>query len=137
MNRLYREESNHLDGPEDLDKPNVFLIGAFQNHILVAIGAVKILDDGQVYGEIKRLFVDPDHRGKGLSLLIMSRLESHLMDKNIPLCRLETGIYQPEAIRLYEKLAYKPRGPFGAYEPDPLSLFMEKDLLNADLDLPR
>jgi putative acetyltransferase len=42
--------------------------------------------------------------------------------------QLETGTKQPEAIALYRKFGYAERGPFGAYKPDPLSLFMEKRL---------
>ena len=42
--------------------------------------------------------------------------------------QLETGIRQPEAIALYRSFGYAERGPFGAYKPDPFSLFMEKRL---------
>jgi putative acetyltransferase len=41
---------------------------------------------------------------------------------------VQTGISQPDAIALYRKFGYVERGPFGAYQPDPLSLFMEKRL---------
>ena len=67
-------------------------------------------------------------RGNGLAKLIMCELEAHLKQRGIGVARLETGIYQPEAIGLYEKLGYEIRGPFGAYKPDPLSVFMEKRL---------
>ena len=39
--------------------------------------------------------------------------------------RLETGIYQSEAIRLYERFGFRRVGPFGAYRNDPLSAFYE------------
>jgi putative acetyltransferase len=42
--------------------------------------------------------------------------------------RLETGIHQPEAIGLYERLGFERRAPFGDYREDPLSLFMEMPL---------
>ena len=42
---------------------------------------------------------------------------------------LETGIHQPEALRLYERAGYVRREPFGSYQPDSLSVFMEKRLL--------
>ena len=44
------------------------------------------------------------------------------------LLRLETGIYQTEAIGLYERFGFQPIPPFGAYQLDPLSLFYEKRL---------
>jgi putative acetyltransferase len=42
--------------------------------------------------------------------------------------RLETGIKQEPAIRLYESAGFRRRGPFGSYRDDPLSVFMEKPL---------
>ena len=42
--------------------------------------------------------------------------------------RLETGIKQDAAIRLYESAGFRRRGPFGSYRDDPLSVFMEKPL---------
>ena len=40
--------------------------------------------------------------------------------------RLETGIAQPEALTLYTSAGYAPCAPFGEYEPDVLSRFMQK-----------
>ncbi|CCE05871.1 IAA acetyltransferase (fragment) [Bradyrhizobium sp. STM 3843] len=42
--------------------------------------------------------------------------------------RLETGIRQPAAIELYRSAGYVETQPFGSYELDPLSIFMEKKL---------
>jgi putative acetyltransferase len=39
---------------------------------------------------------------------------------------LETGVRQPEALALYRRHGYTERGPFGPYQPDPLSTFFEK-----------
>jgi ribosomal protein S18 acetylase RimI-like enzyme len=47
----------------------------------------------------------------------------------VPLLRLETGIYQTEAIGLYEGFGFERTGPFGEYREDPLSLFYEKRIL--------
>ena len=84
-------------------------------------------DDGH-YGEIKRVFVLPEHRGKGLARAIMATLESLLRREGTALARLETGVAQPEALGLYRSLGYRERAPFGTYRPDPLSVFMEKVL---------
>jgi putative acetyltransferase len=59
----------------------------------------------------------------------MNALENHLIEMNVRLARLETGCKQPEVIRLYKKLGYIERSPFGEYKPDPLSIFMEKELI--------
>ena len=111
---LYPAESNHLEALDDLKRSNVLFIGCR-------------VDDG-CYAEIKRVFVVEDYRGRGLSALIMQHLETALQERGVSLFRLETGVLQPEAIGLYRKLGYRERGPFGAYAPDPLSVFMEKQL---------
>ncbi len=60
----------------------------------------------------------------------MNHLEAWLLENNIPLARLETGIYQKEALSLYKRRSYTEIDPFGDYAVDPLSVFMEKKLDN-------
>ena len=128
MNALYPPHSNHLEGIAALPLANVFFVGATMGSILAGCGAVKTMDDDAVYGEIKRVFVAPDYRGAGLSVAIMQVLEQHLTDHGVRFARLETGVLQPEALGLYRRLGYVERPPFGRYQPDPLSVFMEKRL---------
>jgi putative acetyltransferase len=127
---LYPSDSNHLESVQRLAQPNVHFLGAFVDGKLAACGGVKTLagDDSDVCGEIKRLFVLQQHRGKGLSKAIMQRLEAHLMATGVRVARLETGVRQPEALRLYSKLGYVRRPPFAGYVDDQLSVFMEKRL---------
>lgn len=122
---LYPAESNHLDSIESLRRPNVCMMALFDQALPVAIGAVKIFDD---YGEIKRLYVPPAHRGKGYAKTIIKALEQRLVDRGITTARLETGIKQHQAISLYRRHGYVQRDAFGIYCEDPLSLFMEKQL---------
>jgi putative acetyltransferase len=128
MASLYPAESNHLEGPAELAQPHVWFIGLTLDDQVVACGAVKRMHDDGDYGEIKRVFVRPAYRGRGLSRTIMDVLETHLRSQACGCARLETGIHQPEALALYRRLGYVERGPFGSYRPDPLSLFMEKRL---------
>jgi putative acetyltransferase len=81
------------------------------------------------YGEIKRVYVPLNHRGKGIAIAMMEELENHLVKQALNYARLETGIHQTEAIGLYESLGYYRIEPFGDYQEDPLSVFMEKKLL--------
>ncbi len=122
---LYPSESNHLDALETLCKKNVIMVGAMDGDSIVAIGAVKIFKN---YGEIKRLYVPEEFRGRGLAKKIMTVLEDHLINHPILTSKLETGVNQPEAIGLYKKFGYKECGPFGSYKEDPLSVFMSKRL---------
>ncbi len=126
---IYPEESNHLDGAEELSHADVYFIGAYNDSKIVGIGAMKYVSEGIKYGEIKRVFVSEHARGNGVSRLIMENLESHAASKGFSKLRLETGIYQPEAIGLYEQLGYTKRESFGGYpKDDPYSVFMEKVL---------
>lgn len=125
---LYPPESNHLESVDALKRQNVRFLGGYIDTELVACGAVKILADDGLYGEIKRVFVLEAFRGRGFSKIIMQQLEAHLRSKEVFLVRLETGIAQAEALGLYAKLGYVRRQPFGCYKPDSLSVFMEKSL---------
>lgn len=126
MAALYPAESNHMESPVALTLPNVLFLGIYLDQELAGCGAVKIMQDDDCYGEIKRLYVLDSYRGRGLSKGLMQALEAHLKEQRVPLARLETGIFQPEALALYEKLGYQYRAPFGTYQLDPLSVFMEK-----------
>jgi len=129
---IYPPESVHQDDPQYLINGGMYFIGAYDDETLCGIGGVKIMcevmnDDGH-YGEIKNLFVDPVYRGRGVSKIIMHALEDYLIKKNIKLCRLETGVSQPESIGLYRRIGYRGCGAYGDYADDPLSVFMEKTL---------
>ena len=128
LKSLYPPESQHLESVAALQLPNVTFFGGYFENKLVACGAVKVLEDDCCYGEIKRVFVIEQWRGRGFSKHIMASLEQHLKVLSIRLVRLETGIKQPEALALYASLGYKVREPFGNYRYDPLSIFMEKIL---------
>jgi putative acetyltransferase len=125
---LYPAESIHQEDAEALLAANIYFIGASEGQVLQGIGAVKMISAVRPYGEIKNLFVDPRHRGQGASRTIMRALEQHLIDVGTRICRLETGVNQPESIGLYESLGYQVCEPYGDYEADPLSIFMQKEL---------
>ena len=123
---LYPPESNHLDSIDELSKTNFFFLAAYFDSEICGVGSVKLVDE---YGEIKRLYVPSNQRGKGIAKAIIKELESHLIKQAVSYARLETGIYQQEAIKLYETLGYYRIDPFGEYKADSLSVFMEKKLV--------
>ncbi len=122
---LYPAQSNHLDGPEILAEANCNLVGAYKENKLLGIGASKQSDN---YGELKRFFVQESFRGQGIAECIIAVLETFLVEKEIFISRLETGIHQHAAIRFYKKIGYGLTQPFGNYQLDPLSVFMQKHL---------
>ena len=128
MAGLYPTDSIYQEDPSRLLADDIFFIGVYLEANLAGIGAVKKIETSPGYGEIKNLFVDPEYRGRGISRLIMGRLEQHLIDQQISVCRLETGVHQPESINLYRGQGYSETSPFGDYKPDPLSIFMQKSL---------
>lgn len=129
MHARYPAVSNHLESADALARPGVSLLGARIDGQLAGCGAVKLMDDDAGrYGELKRMYVLDDYRGRGLSKALLQRLELLLQGQGVPLARLETGIHQAEALALYRSRGYQERGPFGSYAPDPLSIFMEKEL---------
>ncbi|WP_028744516.1 GNAT family N-acetyltransferase [Rhizobium mesoamericanum] len=123
---LYPPESNHLVDVSTLEKPAVSFFVARNDNVVVGCCALVEATDGTA--EIKRMFVDPDTRGLKVASKLMEALEATATKKNLRVIRLETGIYQPEAIALYRKYGYLEIEAFGSYQPDPLSLFMEKRL---------
>lgn len=126
MQSLYPAESNHLVDVDALAAPHVHFFVAREAGRALGCGAFVMADDK--HAEMKRVFVDPAARGKGIARLIMEALERESAKLGIDLMQLETGTRQLEAIALYRKFGYVERGPFGSYRPDPLSLFMEKRL---------
>ncbi len=93
-----------------------------------AAGCGGILMVGNDYGEVKRMFVRPQFRGLGLAQLMLDHLAAYCQQYGAHVLRLETGIYQTEAIRLYERYGFVRIPPFGDYFEDPVSLCYEKRL---------
>ena len=123
---LYPAESNHLVDIGTLMRPNVrFAVARAADRRAVGCGAVLLDADA---GELKRMFVDPAQRGRGIARRLHAFLEGEATRAGAQVLRLETGIHQPEALALYEGLGYRRCGPFGDYAEDPLSVFMHKPL---------
>ena len=128
LQALYPPESNHAEPLSVLVGDDAAFFVGWLDGKPVACGGLKFVFGDVAYGEIKRVFVDPAERGKRLAVTIMEHLEAVVTARGMRWVRLEAGPKQPEALGLYAKLGYVERGPFGDYQPDPLSVFMEKSL---------
>lgn len=127
MIALYPAESNHLADLDALTRPNVRFFAAAADHEYLGCGAIMI--HGVDYAEIKRVFVSPAARGLGLGKRILETLEAAARREGLRSLRLETGISQPEALRLFAASGFSRCGAFGDYpHDDPYSVFMEKRL---------
>ncbi len=123
---LYPPGSVHVLPIAELSKPNVYLRVARDGVTVLGCAALVVQDSESA--EIKRMFVDPAVRRRGLGALLLGNLESIARERRVCTLLLETGVSQPEAIALYRKAGFFERGPFGTYQEDPLSVFMEKRL---------
>jgi putative acetyltransferase len=121
---LYPAESNHLIDIATLAQPNVRFLVARRDGRAIGCGALVLGADGEA--ELKRMFVVPQARGLKLGSRILAALETAARAEGMRVLRLETGVRQPEALALYRSHGYLERGPFGSYQPDPLSTFFEK-----------
>ncbi len=124
---LYPPESNHLLDLTALQAPNVRFFVARRDGKALGCGALIVAADNT--GEVKRMWVAPEARRQGIGRRLLETIETAAREKSVGILRLETGIKQLDAIALYRRCGFTERGPFGEYGPDPLSLFMEKQLV--------
>jgi GNAT superfamily N-acetyltransferase len=68
--------------------------------------------------EIKRMYVDPSSRGRGIARKILAFLEERARAAAYTEMWLETGSAQPEAIALYQSAGYEPMVPYGEFKHD-------------------
>ncbi len=121
---LYPAESHHGIDMAALSEPNVlFAVARDGQGVAVACGAIVV---GPEYGELKRMYTLPSHRGQGIARALLALLEAEAQTRGVSEFTLETGYLQHEAIGLYERLGYCRCGPFGDYAEDPNSVFMRK-----------
>lgn len=109
-----------------------FLVARDPGGAPVACGA--LLDLGDTQGgtggaaEIKRMYVRPEHRRRGLSRRVLEALELEALRRGFDRIRLETGERQPEAMGLYRSAGYVEIDKYGPYREAPLSRCFERRL---------
>ncbi len=111
-------------GPAEFAPPGGVLIVGYQGEIAVCCGGIKRLPDGAC--EIKRMFVIPPTRGRGIALVLLHELEQRARGMGYAVVRLDTGPRQGHMQRMFEREGYAPIGNFNA---NPIaSFFGEKRL---------
>ena len=128
MLSLYPAESTHRTDSEILASKSARFYSATLDTRLCGCGAILLKDSD--YAEVKRVFVSPEARGLGLGWKILQKLEASALSLGRDTLRLETGIYQPEALSLFSSFGFSQCERFGDYPvDDPNSVFMEKSIL--------
>lgn len=103
------------------------VVVVFENNKPLGCGAIKEFNANSM--EVKRMYVSPESRGKGIASKVLSELENWATELGYKKCILETGKKQPEAIALYRKKGYVTIPNYGQYTGVENSLCFEK-LLN-------
>ena len=131
LESFYPPESRHGFSVERLIKEGVAFFVLRVDHVPAGCGGIKLF--GREFGELKRMYVRPEFRGRKYGELLVEHLARHAQANSIALLRLETGIHQQAAIRLYERLGFRRIPPFGPYTDAPLSRCYEKSLAPGEL----
>lgn len=121
---LYPPESVYALDMTALKQANVlFAVARNADGAAIGCGAIVLTPE---FAELKRMYVRPEARGRGVARQVLHLLETEAIAQGSTLFTLETGPYQPEALALYERHGYQRRGPYGGYGDDPYSVFMQK-----------
>lgn len=131
LSALFDEYLVDIDGDErdffafynNVVLENVLVV--YENEEVVGCGGFKKYDD--TTAEIKRMFVHPDHRNKGIARLILNELETWAKENGFTSYILETSPKLTSAIALYEKSDYHLIPNYGQYIGVENSICMKKD----------
>lgn len=104
-----------------------YAVIAYENDKPVGCGAIKEYDRTSM--EVKRMYVLPESRGKGIAIQILTKLENWAKELSYKKCVLETGKRQPEAIELYKKSGYQIIPNYGQYAGVENSVCFEKRII--------
>lgn len=126
LSPMYPQESRHGYSVEKLIRQGVAFFVTHHDNLPAGCGGVQRF--GLDYAEVKRMYVRPQFRGLGLARQMLDHLADYTRQHGVSVLRLETGIHQHEAIKLYERYGFQRRPPFGDYTNDPLSIYFEKIL---------
>lgn len=134
LNPLYAPENRHGLSIAALQDASVIFLVARVNGGAVGCGAIKFFKEETTagksgYAEVKRMYVTPQWRGQAIAQALLQHLERLSQQNGFRLLRLETGVHQQEAIRLYERVGFSRCAAFGEYAEDGVSLCYEKRLV--------
>ena len=107
------------------DGRGIFLV-AREGDRAVGCGAIRLLDP--TTAEAKRMYVEPDHRGKGVGWALLAGLETAAWQLGVQRLVLETGVHQVAAICLYRRAGFTQIDCWGEYASSPASICFEKNL---------
>lgn len=126
LESFYPPESRHGFSVQKLIEQQVAFFVLRVDGAPAGCGGIKLF--GSAFGELKRMYVRPEFRGRHYGELLIEQLAAHARAHGVTVLRLETGIHQEAAIRLYERVGFRRIPPFPPYFEDPLSRCYEMAL---------
>ncbi|WP_295654529.1 GNAT family N-acetyltransferase [uncultured Mucilaginibacter sp.] len=102
------------------------VVVAYADDVPAGCGAIKEYEAATT--EVKRMFVKPGFRGKGIAAAISAELEKRAKESGYSHTILQTGLNQPEAVALYAKAGYWHIENYGQYAGTDDSICMKKKL---------
>ena len=112
--------------PQHLEDGRGTFLVARDDGRAVGCGAIRLIDS--TTAEVKRMYVEPDHRGKGIARGVLARLEAAAQQLGAKRLVLETGTHSPDAIALYRGAGFTQIDCWGEYATSPTSVCMERNL---------
>jgi GNAT superfamily N-acetyltransferase len=114
-------DATPVDVSEFVAPRGTFVVG-YLDGVAMACGGWRAHESGPEFAEgdaeLKRMYVVPAARGRGLSRILLADLERRAVAAGQRRLVLETGICQPEAIRLYASSGYSEIPRFGMHRRD-------------------
>jgi GNAT superfamily N-acetyltransferase len=126
----YPEDASEGQGafsPDDVTVPRSAFVVAWLDDRPVGCGALRPMADPS-QAEVKRMFVRPSARGRGISRRVLAQLELLAGEFGFRTVILETGTRQLEAISLYKTAGYERVPCYGRYINNPDSICFAKRL---------
>lgn len=121
-------ESIHMIDRSGLDCPEVAFFVLRDAGVPMAMGALKEIEPG--HGEVKSMHVLDEARGRGFARRLVDHLIAAAQGMGLTRLSLETGAqasFAP-ARALYTAAGFFECPPFKGYKPDPMSVFMTRDI---------
>jgi GNAT superfamily N-acetyltransferase len=112
--------------PEHLEEGRGTFLVARDGEQAVACGAIRLLDP--ISAEVKRMYVEPGQRGRGVGKAVLTALEAAARQLGVERLALETGTFQHAAIALYKGAGFTQIDCWGEYASSPTSICFEKNL---------
>lgn len=95
---------------------------------LLGCAGVRRLPGFDGVAELKRMYVRPTARGRGVARALLAACEQAAAELGYRQLWLETGLRQPEAVALYTSAGYAPVPRFGQFRDEADSVYLGRPL---------